>query len=238
MADAKRDENRVPTLLGVSSTDGTTPLKAEITAATGRLRVDSLLTAGTAITGKVYITDGTNDVDVLSYENENSLKVVFGHAQHNSIHLDAENVQTTTGYVLVDLSDTVNFPHTATTEIDVKWITINVNPDTSFAGEIEIGFLTDVDADNGDFNVLHTWHLERTQAQINQHIDLSSSHLEGSTDHWFGPTAANDTTWQTDTALVRPDGGTVAPNNGDLVMKITRTGGAIDVGITVGYQTA
>jgi hypothetical protein len=62
MADAERDQNRVTTLLGVSSTDGTTPLKAEITAATGRLRVDSVASAGTAIMGKVYITDGTDDV--------------------------------------------------------------------------------------------------------------------------------------------------------------------------------
>jgi hypothetical protein len=50
MADASRDENRVATLLAVDSADGETPLKAEITETTGRLRVDALLTGDDATT--------------------------------------------------------------------------------------------------------------------------------------------------------------------------------------------
>ena len=48
MADAERDENRVTTLLAVDSSDGLTPLKAEITQTTGRLRVDTLITGDDA----------------------------------------------------------------------------------------------------------------------------------------------------------------------------------------------
>ena len=40
MANSKRDENRVPTLIGVSSADGTTPTDLEVDPATGRLLVD------------------------------------------------------------------------------------------------------------------------------------------------------------------------------------------------------
>jgi len=39
MSDAKRDANRVPTLIGVSSADGTTPTDVEIDATTGEILV-------------------------------------------------------------------------------------------------------------------------------------------------------------------------------------------------------
>jgi hypothetical protein len=86
MADAERDQNRVTTLLAVSSTDGVTPLKAEITAATGRLRTDNVITSsipsGTNTIGKVYITDGTDDVLVTSekslYTIDHGLEIARG----------------------------------------------------------------------------------------------------------------------------------------------------------------
>ena len=56
--------------------------------------------------------------------------------------------------------------------------------------------------------------------------------------HFFGPIAANDTTWQTDVNLQGPSGATSFPSgNGDLVMLITRSAQDISVSITVGYRT-
>ncbi|KKN56835.1 hypothetical protein LCGC14_0568170 [marine sediment metagenome] len=54
MAEANRDQNRVETVLGVSSTDGVTPLEAEINPVTGKLRVDGkdtspVVTIGTEV---------------------------------------------------------------------------------------------------------------------------------------------------------------------------------------------
>lgn len=43
MADAKRDANRVATLLGVSNADGLTPLQAYIDSSTNRLLVNGLI---------------------------------------------------------------------------------------------------------------------------------------------------------------------------------------------------
>lgn len=54
MSNAERDENNVPTLLGVSSVDGTTPITVYANPSTHRLLVDS--EAG--ITGPVSSTDG------------------------------------------------------------------------------------------------------------------------------------------------------------------------------------
>lgn len=52
MANAKRDENRVPTLIGVSSADGVTPTLAYVDPVTHRLLVDSIgVSIGDTITG-------------------------------------------------------------------------------------------------------------------------------------------------------------------------------------------
>jgi len=61
MAQAKRDENYVPTLLGVSSTDNSTPVKLLIDPVTGRLLVDvsGSGSGGTAMTDDAAFTAGT-----------------------------------------------------------------------------------------------------------------------------------------------------------------------------------
>lgn len=85
MAEAERDQNRVTTLLAVDSSDGLTPLKAEITAATGRLRVDSVASAGDEILGQVKITDGT---EVVNVNTDNQFEVA-PHGQYDRYAQDA-----------------------------------------------------------------------------------------------------------------------------------------------------
>lgn len=60
MAQAKRDENRVTTLIGVSSIDGATPTNVKVDASTNRLYVDSLLDADSAV--QTINRFGTNHV--------------------------------------------------------------------------------------------------------------------------------------------------------------------------------
>jgi len=77
MAQAQRDQNNVPTLLGVSSTDGKTPIPIYANPTTHRLLVDNAgVTSGTSVpsstptalgqvyiktdTAKVYIATGTS----------------------------------------------------------------------------------------------------------------------------------------------------------------------------------
>lgn len=61
MAQAKRDQNSVTTLLAVSSVDGITPVVLWADPTTHRLLVD----AGTGVSGSVYVTIGTSDADYL-----------------------------------------------------------------------------------------------------------------------------------------------------------------------------
>lgn len=58
MANAYRDENSVPTLIAVSSTDGQTPVRLYADATTHRLKVD---TSGSGGTGTWYTVSGAID---------------------------------------------------------------------------------------------------------------------------------------------------------------------------------
>lgn len=186
----------------------------------------------------VKITDGTDTVSLTSHEGMVSLDTVVGHRETWFIHLDAENVQAATGYLLIDLSDATNWPHTDTDHIILEWLTININPDGSFAGDVELGFLSAVDGDNGDFNVIHDLHLDRKASEILATFMHDNHGLDLELANWFGPTTANDTTWQTDVNIQGPDGASSYPSgDGDFVMKINRTAGAVDIGISVGYTT-
>ena len=195
-------------------------------------------TAQTSGSQKTQIvgSDGTVQ-DVISHEGEESAKVVFGHNAQFAIHLDAEDVAATTGYMLINISDTANWPHTLTEHIVLEWYAINVNPSTAFRGDIEFGFLSSVDDTNGDFNILHTWHIGQQGSQIIDKFDHSSHGVDLKSTTMFGPSSANDTLFQTDVAIVGPDGNTFNSGDGDMVLKIVRTSGSVDVGIVVGYIT-
>jgi hypothetical protein len=216
------------------------------TGAATEAKQDDGITKLTSIDGKVSTETTLSSVDTTlsnityeTYESITSVPVVPGHHEAFSVHLDAEDVQTTTGYMLIDLSDTTNWPHTATNHIDIEKICINVDPNTNYAGDVEIGFLTNVDASNGDFNIIQTWHLDRGGSNFSTCLEFAfGGPLHINTDVWFGPTVANDTTWQTDVNLQGPDNAINYPSgNGDLVMKVTRTAGSVDVGVLIMYHT-
>jgi len=172
-------------------------------------------------------------------EGQTSAHIIPGHVDIEVVHIDIEqSATTTTGYMVIDLSDTTNWPHTATGHIDIVYILINVNPTATFVGDIELGFLSSVDATNGDFNGIFEIHMDKKQDSITQFMNFGAFEMSLETAHWFGPTTANDTIWQTDVNLAGPDGNTSFPSgNGDLVMLVTATTSDVAVGLTIGYRT-
>lgn len=181
---------------------------------------------------------GSNDVvDVVLHETETSLRVVTGHKEVFTVHLDIENISATTGFMIIDLSDTTNWPHTNTGHIALEKLAININPTTAFRGDIELGFLVDVDATDGDFKRIYTYHLDQQASEIVDQLPFPGG-LDLKVAEWFGPTTANDTTWQTDVNLQGPDARSVYPSGtGDFVMKIVPTAGAVDVALLTFYET-
>lgn len=154
--------------------------------------------------------------------------------------LQTGDVAVDTAFMLVDLSDTTNWPHAKTGIISVEGIHIHINPAAAFRGEVVIGWLSGVDATNGDLNKLTKWDFTQLGTPVTEcicYLNLGGFHCK--TDNWFGQTLANDVLFQTDVNLKGPDGGAAAypSGNGDLVLRIDRTAGNASVALEILYHT-
>lgn len=77
-----------------------------------------------------------------------------------------------------------------------------------------------------------------SDSKENASVTISAPGMDLETNHWFGPTTADSTLFQTDVNLLGPDGNISFPSGaGDLVVIVERTAGAVDVSITLGYET-
>jgi len=180
----------------------------------------------------------TPPVTLVTNEGVTSWSTVPGNFDVEVIHIDAEDVAATTGFMLIDLSDTTNWPHTDTGHIDILFMILTTDPSATFSGDIQLGFLTNVGATDGDFNEIFELHMEKKPEPEVVEINYGAFGVALETDHFFGPITANDTIWQTDVNLQGPDGNTSFPSgNGDLVLLVTRTASDISVSVTIGYKT-
>lgn len=177
-------------------------------------------------------------LDVTTEEGTTSLYTVYGFERSEHIHLNVNSIALETGFMLVDLSDTVNWPHSNTGHIDLYYFIIDIDPDATFQGDVLLGFLGNVDGANGDFHTIFAHHLDKKAEPLVSFMNFNSFEMTLDMDHWFGPITANDATWQTDVNLRGPDGNTSFPaGDGDLVCKVTRTAGEVSVAVTIGYET-
>ena len=179
--------------------------------------------------------------DTITKDGRTSQFVASGFTNTFTVHLDTGSVATQTAFMLIDLSDTTNWPHTNTSHINLEYIVIEADPDATYLGEIKIGFLSSVDATDGDFNQIIDLDMAKKSDLVIENLNFGSHgfHLEVASH--FGPIIANSTLFQTDVNLGGPDDpatGTYPSGAGDLVMLVERSAGAVDVSITLGYETA
>ncbi len=169
------------------------------------------------------------------------LLTVPGHnpADHAFFQISETSWSADTGYMLIDLSDSSAWPHTNTGQVDIEALDIMVNPSLTFAGDIKVGFLTNVDGDNGDFNYVYTWHMGKKQDSYVDHLRFGDGRFESNTDHWYGPIEANSTLWRTAGAnILGPDGSTSHPcGNGDIVLWVDWVASDADISIYLSYHT-
>ena len=171
-------------------------------------------------------------------EGQTSAHMIPGHVDIEIVHLDIDDISAAQDFMLIDLSDTTNWPHSNTGHIDIAYLIINVNPTSTFVGDIELGFLSSVDAENGDFNGVLEIHMDKKQDSITLFMNYGAFEVSLESAHWFGPITANDAIWQTSGAdIVGPDGNAFPSGAGDFVMLVTATTSDVAVGLTVGYRT-
>lgn len=178
--------------------------------------------------------------DLITRDGVTSQYVVSGFSPTQSFHIDVQNIiAASTAFMLIDLSDTTNWKHTNTGHINLEYLAIEVDPDSSFAGEVKIGFLSSVNGTDGDFNQILDIDMVRKADLLVEILNFGGHGFDCETTSHFGPVTANSVLFQTDVSLLGPDGGTSYPSgDGDLVMIISRTAGAVDVSMTAGYETA
>ncbi len=176
--------------------------------------------------------------DTVTKDSITSQYVVQGHATTFTMHADFLNIQTETAFMLVNLSDTTNWKHTLTGHLYVLYLHIGVDPDSNYLGNVECGFLTNVDGTDGDFNRFIEVDMHRKSDVLVANFYFGDGGFDCETDHHFGPITANTTLLQTDVNLTGPNASTTPAGDGDLCMVVGRSAGTVDVAVTVGYITA
>jgi hypothetical protein len=120
---------------------------------------------------------------------------------------------------------------------------LEVDPGSTFAGEVRLGYLKNVDGTNGDFVSIFDVDMQKSAAVIVESINFGDHGLNCSDTYHFGPVDANNTAYQTDVNLGGPDDPTTTTypsGDGDLVLQITGAAagnGGVDVSLTIGYET-
>ena len=149
-------------------------------------------------------------------------------------------VEAKTGYVLIDLSNATNYPHTLTSEIHVDWLAFSMLGDVSCEGHVHIGFISAIDADKGtmiSFVCKPADKIARASFVSRQYNPSAVRCKTAGVLAGGGMKIVDDTTFQNDVALA----GTyeaVIPAVGDLVMLIDRVAGTFDtVSVAIGYHT-
>lgn len=175
--------------------------------------------------------------ELLIKDDRRSAFTVLGFTDTDIVHLDKQGIVAQTAIMLIDLSDTINWPHVNTGHIVIEYVILEIDPADQYLGEVKFGFLENVDASNGDFHQIIDIDMARKSDLFVETLDFGSHGLDLRTNHWFGPTTNSDK-FQTDVDLLGPDGTTAFPSgNGDLVMLVEVSAQTVDVSITVGYET-
>jgi hypothetical protein len=119
------------------------------------------------------------NMGAVTKNSRSSIYTVAGYSNTFSVHLDHTVTPNSVdyGYMLIDLSDTTNWPHTLTGEIILEYILIEVDPSSNFTGDFKIGYLKNVDATNGDLVTIFDVDMQTKSDIFNEVIDFGSHGL-------------------------------------------------------------
>ncbi len=178
---------------------------------------------------------------VSNHEGRVSLYTVSGFSDTESVHMDISTaINGTIAYMVIDLSDMTNWKHTRTDHIVIEYMMLMISPTANFLGDVRLGYLRNVDGTNGDFVDIFNVNMNRKSDLFVEVLDFGSHGLHCTYDHHFGPIVADSVLFQTDVNLGGPDDSTTLTypsGDGDLAMLVTSNGNAVDVSLTVGYET-
>lgn len=177
------------------------------------------------------------------------------------VNVGAEAVAASTGYVVVDLSDTSNFPHSNTDHLHLLSLILSSEKASDGIFDVWVGVVYEVDGSDGSVQWLHVFHLQAvgnstdSTDRFAQQIDFTLNGANpdginckvnaagtGLTFFAGNQTQADNVTWQTDVGLASPvgaaAGATGKPGAGDIVCWVEEVtnGGTLDFSLTAIYE--
>ena len=171
------------------------------------------------------------------------------------VNLGAEAISASTPYVLIDLSDSTNFPHSEINWINLLGLILNAEKASDGVYDVWVGVVTENDATDGSAQWVHVWHLESAHNptdSTDRFSEVVSFTLgggnpdgiickvdSGAMTHFAGnQTQASNTNWQNDVDRASPVGAATKPGIGDVVVWVEEISGTgtVDVSITAIYE--
>ena len=158
-----------------------------------------------------------------------------------AVHLYLPNVTTSSNYILVDLSDTVNYPHDNTDYTQLEHMRIGIDADNQADYEITVGYIKYQSATGGTFNHLYSFSGDKNVGQNTQEYIYFGE---------FGPKMKNGYVLSNDIVTSSVYG----PNSqlrstldssvantyvgvGDIVVNIIRNAGSFNLTINMAYHS-
>lgn len=193
----------------------------------------------------VYYLD-KNGITHHAVTSEDGLPIKTPEFVNVQVSYSKSDISATSWAVLIDLSDTVNWPHLPGNGIDFSYMSLQVDKPANALGRLQVGVVTRVNATNGDVSVFRGIIFDKDDGagRIDRTENFSPSQIRtevvsGLTPNLLTSTRIlNDTGIQTDIALDSPTGtANVFPAIGDIVVRFLHTsGGAWNAAISALYH--
>ena len=162
----------------------------------------------------------------------------------------AVSANVSTAAVVIDLSDTTNWKHTETGQINISSIKLDIDKAAASTTTVKMGVVNFVDSSTGSV----TWFYAKESAlnvsnsnavdflsYVPNYLRLkvnpaSTPQTDGTTPYLLSnDTTSGSTTYQTDVNLPSPAGVT-APGAGDVILAVTNGTAAVTVNVEVQYH--
>ena len=230
--------NEVANVTSVDTLDTVT----EVANVTSVDTVDTLTSITNPVSAVMYATNASSALVAVPINSEGNLSVVTNGRPDNGYSVFSSDVSTTTDFIVIDISDTTNYPHVSTSYIHTENMFFNVDATSDADYTIDLGWLENVDGTNGDFYSVYSFGGTK---KTGNSASISINHAPNSprlisTKVLVSNKSLNDTAFQTDVNLgstIAPGTANVPSGSGDMVVRVTINAGSIGLTIGIGYHT-
>lgn len=165
------------------------------------------------------------------------------------VELAVDGIAADTGYQVIDLSDTTNFPHGRTDRLIVKAIQFDGTISDTGGGEfvVYVGVVTECDSTDGSMTALRKWDVKPIGGAHTYHeqqwpfAGVDCKVVSGALQFFAGnSTVADNAAWKNDAGIQNINGTAAGnPGVGDLVAYVDEVvnGSTLRLRIGVAYDT-